>query len=131
MRGFTFSVAQAMFPVACRAGLNPWRDIQVEAMLEYQMLVRRKSDVAKINAAFKARRVYGHVYGVRPYDGEEKGFSEKPFNHQVSLLTEYEQWDSLYNFMEQHFPGGVNGKDTFIIGEPTTHNLPNPYDRPF
>lgn len=81
----------------------------IEAMLEYQMLLRRKSDIAKINAAFKAQRVYGFAYGVRPYEGNEKGFSEKPFNHQVSLLTEYE-------------------KDTFIIGDPTSHDLPNPYN---
>jgi hypothetical protein len=102
--------------------------VYIEAMLEYQMLLRRKSDIAKINAAFKAQRVYGFAYGVRPYEGNEKGFSEKPFNHQVSLLTEYEQWDNLYTFMEQHFPGGVGGKDTFVIGEPTSHDLPNPYN---
>ena len=97
-------------------------------MLEYQMLLRRKSDIAKINATFKAQGIYGLVYGLRPYEGDEKGFSEKPFNHQVSFLTEYEQWDSLLNFMEQHFPGGGNGKDTFIVGEPTTHDVPNPYN---
>ena len=40
-------------------------------MFEYQILLRRKADAAKINAAFKSQRVYGYAFAVRPYDGDE------------------------------------------------------------
>ena len=90
------------------------------------MLLRRKADIAKINAVFRAQRIYGFVYGVRPYDGDEKGFSEKPFNNQTSFLCEYESWDALHRFMSTHFPHKW-GEDMFVIGDAAPYDLPNPY----
>ena len=53
-------------------------------MHEYQILLRRKADVAKINSGFKARRVYGNVYGLRVFNGDETGFEYKRFKNQAT-----------------------------------------------
>jgi hypothetical protein len=60
-------------------------------MHEYQILLRRKADVAKINSAFRARRVYGNVYGLRIFNGDETGFENKRFKNQATFLCEFNQ----------------------------------------
>ena len=73
-------------------------------MHEYQILLRRKADVAKINSGFKARRVYGNVYGLRVFNGDETGFENKRFKNQATFLCEFNQ-AKLCEYLDTEFPG--------------------------
>ena len=71
-------------------------------MHEYQILLRRKADVAKINSGFKARRVYGNVYGLREFNGDETGFENKRFKNQATFLCEFNQ-AKLCEYLDAEF----------------------------
>ena len=72
-------------------------------MHEYQILLHRKADVAKINSGL-ARRVYGNVYGLRVVNGDETGFQNKRFKNQATFLCEFNQ-AKLCKYLDAEFPG--------------------------
>ena len=85
-------------------------------LYEYQMLLRRKADAAKICAAFKAQQVYGYAFGMRPYTGTDTNMEGAVLKNEVTFLSELNT-DELFRFMQKNLTPNLYGDDCFVVGE--------------